>query len=125
MLRSKIALIGLLLAVVMTTFVAVNTSDAGERNDFWFRNASGATITQLYVAEGHEDEWGPDRLGEYVLGPGEEFFVRFRRPHHCRYDVMVVWEDGSTWQQPKRVNVCEVVRLTLRCNRRGCWTEAE
>lgn len=97
---------------------------AVEENDFWFRNMSGATISELYVSEGFQETWGNDVLGKNVLPHGQRVWITFRRLH-CRYDVKVVWGGGQEWASPKKVNLCETNQLTINCNRNNCWLQAE
>jgi hypothetical protein len=114
-----------LVVVAATTLVLVLPGSATEKNDFVFRNMSGATITQLYVEEGHRENWGQDKLGQHVIEHGQEFVVRFRRTH-CRYDFRAVWEGGSHWESPKnkKVNLCETNVLILKCNGNNCRLES-
>lgn len=124
--KLRIVVAALALVAALAAFVTTRPGSADEENDFWFRNYTGATIVELYVEMGHLDSWGPDRLGEYVLQNGEEIFVRLGRPpRHCHYNVKAVWSNGAEWVMPRRVNLCETVRFTLRCNGRRCWEELE
>jgi hypothetical protein len=108
----------------LVAFLAAGPGDAATDADFWFHNLTGGPIQELYVAQGHEDSWGPDRLGEYLIEPNQRFWVAFRRTH-CRYDIKVVWTNGATWERPQKVDLCELTDLYLKCNSGGCWTDQE
>lgn len=56
-------------------------------------NKSDWQIEQFYLSSSEEDEWGPDQLGEEVIGTGESFTLK---SIPCDvYDVMLVDEDGD------------------------------
>ena len=56
-------------------------------------NQSKWEIHHLYLSSTDEQEWGPDQLGEEVLGKGDSFTIT---DIPCdTYDVQVVDEDGD------------------------------
>lgn len=120
--RFRIVLAALVAVLLMTALAFI--AHAVEENDFYFLNQTGATITELYVSPGYADDWGPDKLGQYALKNGQEYFVRFAKLH-CRYDLRVVWNDGSDWKASNKVNLCETTRICLRCRGNRCWMELE
>ena len=122
--NTKWMMAALVTCMAVAAFLLAGPGNAQRDNDFYFQNQSGGTITELYVAQGHEDEWGPDRLGNQTLAHGYEVFIAPRRVH-CRYDFKVVWDNGFEWEVPRRIDLCEVSRVTVHCNGKTCWVKEE
>lgn len=56
-------------------------------------NQSSWEIHQLYLSSTSDEEWGPDQLGEHVIGTGDTFQLH---GIPCDdYDVRLVDEDGD------------------------------
>lgn len=56
-------------------------------------NRADWDIYELYLSPVGDDEWGPDQLGEDVIGKGDSFELH---SIPCDdYDVMIVDEDGD------------------------------
>src|SRR5262245_19189123 len=56
-------------------------------------NQSDWTIEEFYLSSSEDEEWGPDQLGEQVIGTGESF--KLNNIPCDTYDVMLVDEDGD------------------------------
>lgn len=57
-------------------------------------NESAWDIHHLYLSSTSDEEWGPDQLGDHVIGSGENFELH---GVPCDdYDVKIVDEDGDS-----------------------------
>ncbi|MBW8269975.1 hypothetical protein [Caldovatus aquaticus] len=74
-------------------------------------NNSGRTIMEIYASPSSDNNWGPDRLGQNVLPPGQSFAVRLPLGE-CLYDIRVVYDDNSA-QERRRVNTCSLTNVTF------------
>jgi hypothetical protein len=79
---------------------------------FRLGNAGGRTIREAYVSASTDSNWGPDRLGQYVIGPGQAFVIRLPNGQ-CVNDVRVVFMDGQA-QERRQVNTCALTDLAFR-----------
>lgn len=73
------------------------------------RNTSSWDIHQLYLSSTESDDWGPDQLGEHVIGNGETF--KLSGIPCDDYDVKLIDEDGDE---------CVVTEVTL-CADADAW----
>ena len=73
-------------------------------------NNSSWVLTELYISDTDQAEWGPDQLQEMVIGTGETFTLN---GVPCdAYDVKVVDEDGDS---------CVIEAVAL-CAEEDAWT---
>lgn len=79
---------------------------------FRLGNIGGRTIREVYVSAATDNDWGPDRLGRNVLGPGQVLVVRLPAGQ-CLNDLRAVFMDGSA-QERRRVDTCSLTDLQLR-----------
>jgi hypothetical protein len=79
---------------------------------FRLGNAGGRTIREAYVSSATDSAWGPDRLGQHVLGPGQSFVIRLPQGQ-CVNDVRVVFMDGQA-QERRQVNTCALTDMSFR-----------
>lgn len=56
-------------------------------------NQSSWELHYLYVGPAGNPDWGPDQLGDHVIGLGESFTLN--KIACGNYDIMVVDEDGD------------------------------
>lgn len=70
-------------------------------------NRTAATIREVYVSLTTDTEWGPDRLGAEVLGPGQRIPVPLPSGGVCTVDMRVVFMDGTA-QERRNVETCSV-----------------
>ena len=75
-----------------------------------FVNSSPVTVLQLFYNPSNINNWGPDRLGQNVLRPGQTSSVRLSNPGN--YDFRVVWDNGRA-AEIRRVNVCAASQITV------------
>ncbi|WP_291298972.1 Tat pathway signal protein [Elioraea sp.] len=88
------------------------TSPSGPNPDFRLVNRSGRTITEVYVSSSQQQSWGPDRLGQNVLGAGQSMVVNLPRDGNCVFDLRVVY-DNNTATERRQVNTCNVTEITF------------
>lgn len=89
-----------------------STSPSGPNPDFRLVNRSGRTITEVYVSSSQQQNWGPDRLGQNVLGAGQSMVINLPRDGNCVFDLRVVY-DNNTATERRRVNTCNVSEITF------------
>lgn len=75
-----------------------------------FANNSSTTVLNLYYNPSSVSGWGPDRLGQNVLRPGQNTSVRLANPGN--YDFRVVWDNGRA-AEVRRVNVCHAGQISI------------
>jgi hypothetical protein len=82
------------LSLVLLAVAATSTSlAAGKKADVELTNRSDWAIHHLYLSSVDEESWGPDQLGDEVLGTGDTFTLT---AVPCdAYDVKLVDEDGD------------------------------
>ncbi len=93
--------------------------------DFDLVNATGYTISEVYVAPSSSNEWEEDVMGLDILEDGDTVTIEFApRQKACNYDIKVVWEDGDEafWQG---FDLCTVSEVTLHWDNGRAWAEYE
>ncbi|MBD3880590.1 hypothetical protein IFO70_02350 [Phormidium tenue FACHB-886] len=93
------------LAVSMVSVLA--PAALADKSDFWVRNDSENTISELYLSASNRDSWDNDLLGSTVLESGDRFQVTFGdySDSACLYDIRAVFSDGQVVED-YQVNVC-------------------
>jgi hypothetical protein len=102
-------LLPLLLAALA---LAAPPAAAQQNPDFWVVNNTGRTIAEIYVSSSASQNWGPDRLGQHVLGSGMRFAIRPPRDGTCVFDIRVVYADGTA-EERRRVNTCSISEVAF------------
>lgn len=90
------------LALLGLVFLAASV-EAAAKNNVKIKNKSDWEIHQFFLSPVDQEEWGPDQLGEDVIGTGESF--ELRKIPCGSYDVMLVDEDGDECVVPE-VDIC-------------------
>ncbi len=85
---------------------------SGPNPNFRLVNRSGRTIVEVYVSSSRDQNWGPDRLGQNVLGAGQSMIVTLPRDGNCVFDMRVVY-DNSTATERRQVNTCTITEVTF------------
>jgi hypothetical protein len=81
---------GLAVAAFLAVSAPVPVHAAGKKANVKVVNKSDWEIHQFFLSSSDNDEWGPDQLGEQVIGTGEAFTLK---GIPCdTYDVMLVDE---------------------------------
>jgi hypothetical protein len=75
-----------------------------------FVNNSSNTVLSLHYSPSSVSGWGPDRLGQNVMRPGQSSAVRLANPGN--YDFRVVWDNGRS-AEVRQVNVCRAGQITV------------
>jgi hypothetical protein len=88
---------------------------AGEQ-DFTLVNATGYTVSQVYVSPSTANDWEEDILGKDVLADGDRTNIHFDRDTStCKWDLKVVYDDGDTAEW-SAVNLCKISVVTIHYN---------
>jgi hypothetical protein len=101
-----IALLGLATLVVPSAAHAAK----GKKAMVKVVNKSDWEIHHLYLSSTDDDDWGPDQLGDDVIGTGESF--QLKQIPCDSYDVKLIDEDGDE---------CEVEDVDI-CGGAESWT---
>jgi hypothetical protein len=91
--------------------------------DFTLVNRTGSAIHNLYVSESAKDNWEEDVLGDdQVIDDGDSFTITFHGKKACHWDLMVKDEDGESlyW---RKIDLCEVSKVILKCRKKECYAE--
>ncbi len=110
--------------VVYLSLLAPGGSAWAGTQDFVLVNDTGVTINNLFVSETSKDDWEEDVLGEDVLEDGASVSITFSGKKACMWDLMVKDEDGESlyW---RKIDLCEVSKVVLHCNKKECWATFE
>jgi hypothetical protein len=104
--------------------LAMQPALAGDQ-DFTLVNATGYTISEVYVSPSKAADWEEDVLGRDVLAEGESTEIRFSRSEDtCRWDLKVVYEDDNSSAEWAALDLCEISAVTIRYNRKTGETSA-
>jgi len=107
-------------------FAAMHTAPAvaGDQ-DFAVINATGYTISELYVSPVKSNDWEEDILGRDVLTDGERTDITFSRSEDiCKWDLKVVYEDDDSSAEWGSLDLCEISVVTLKYSRSSGETSA-
>lgn len=109
--------------IALASLVIPGTASAGTQ-DFTLVNKTGVTINNLYVSETTKDDWEEDVLGDAVLEEGESVEITFSGKKACTWDLMVKDEEGDAMYW-RKIDLCEVSKVVLHCNKKECWATFE
>lgn len=80
--------------IALLALVGAGSAAAGSYDSVvTIKNNSSWDIHQLYLSSTEDESWGPDQLGEQVIGGGESF--KLHGIPCDDYDVKLVDEDGD------------------------------
>ncbi len=93
------------IAVPMVSLLA--QAALADKSDFWVRNNSHNTISELYLSASNLDAWDNDLLKSDTLPSGDRFQVVFgdAADNTCLYDIRAVFADGQVVED-YQVDVC-------------------
>ena len=101
-------------AVIGGPGAAISPGRAASGNpSFTFVNNTGGTIRELYVSLSSQRNWGPDRLGQNVLGPGGSVAISLPQAGVCTVDMRVVYMNGAA-QERRGVETCSINAFSWR-----------
>lgn len=84
-------------------------------------NGFDRTLFQLFFRpQQGGDDWGPDRLGNDTVEPGQRETVRFSAGGSCRFDIRIVFDNDSA-EERRGVDLCRTPVLAFAPG----WTTAE
>jgi hypothetical protein len=102
------------------TNVVLGGSGGGQQNNqaqqgnpsFNLVNQSGRMIEEFFASPSSSQNWGPDRLGDTMVRPGQTYPVRL--PYgECQYDIRIVFRGGEA-QERRGVNACSINNYVVR-----------
>jgi hypothetical protein len=101
----KTAILGTIAAVMIATPALAE----GGVQDFTLHNATGKSITHVYVSEADNPKWEEDVLGKDVLDNGESWDIKFKGygENVCKFDVKIKTDDDNEWIVDD-INLCEM-----------------
>lgn len=103
---------------VVAAGLAASPARAQSEQDFTLVNGTEYVIDEVYVAPNTGKTWGPDIMGDGVLGAGASKLVKFRSgTSHCLYNMKVKWADGSNSEWSKDFDLCTITKITLKYNK--------
>ena len=103
---------------VVALGLAAQPAQAQSEQDFTLVNATEYVIDEVYVAPNTGKTWGPDIMGDGVLGVGAAKLVKFRSgTSHCLYNMRVKWADGSNSEWSTDFDLCTISKITLKYNK--------
>ena len=77
----------------------------GGNPSFNFVNRSGLVIRELYISLSSQSNWGADRLGSNVMGPGQSIYIQLPNGGSCAADIRVVYNNGAAVER-RGVETC-------------------
>lgn len=92
--------------------VPQNTAKGGDPS-FRFLNSTRMVVRELYVSLSSDGNWGPDRLGQGVLQPGQSVWVGLPGGRVCQSDIRVVYADGRA-EERRRMETCSIAEVNWR-----------
>ena len=92
--------------------VPQNVAKGGDPS-FRFMNSTGMVVRELYVSLSSDGNWGPDRLGQGVLQPGQSVWVGLPGGRACQSDLRVVYADGRA-EERRRMETCSISEVNWR-----------
>ncbi|MDX2142380.1 MAG: hypothetical protein SFV19_03405 [Rhodospirillaceae bacterium] len=99
-------------------------SIAAARQNFMLINATGYTISEVYVSPSKTADWEEDVLGLDVLADGERTEIRFSRSENsCLWDLKVAYDDGESAEWVA-IDLCEVSVVAITYDDRTGETSA-
>ena len=116
----------LLWAGILSVVTALSPAAAQEaKQNFTLINKTGYELKELYVGPTASEDWGPDIMGDSVIGNGQSVNVRFSpRAKTCQWDLKVVYsvdDSSAVWSD---INLCEVEKVTIRWDKNNNVTRA-
>lgn len=85
--------IAVLAGVVCTAALLFSVAAQAANSDVVVKNKSDWAIAEFYLAPSETEDWGPDQLGEQIIGTGDTFTLK---GVPCdTYDVMLIDEEGD------------------------------
>ncbi len=98
---------------------------AAGTQDFSLINATGYTLSEVYVSPARAKDWEEDVLGRDVLADGERTEITFARDTDaCLWDLKVVYDDGESAEWDA-LNLCKISVAKISYDRKSGDTSVE
>ena len=112
----KIFRFGLLLTAACAALASASAW-AGSA-DFTLVNRTGYDLREVYISPANRNDWGKDRMGDYVLENNKQRLFKFSDKSACTQDLKVVFDDDGSEVIWEDFDLCELNKITLRYNRK-------
>ena len=86
--------------------------------DFTIINKTGYPIRAVHIAPAASKNWGPDRLGDGILGNGKSRLIKFPSKAKCDQALLITFDDDGSDVEWEEFNLCEINTITLKYNRK-------
>ena len=106
---------GILPAALIALGATQAVAQAPPNPSFHLVNRGQDAINEVYATPKGRPNWGRDRLGEYLLPPGQSFPVHLPADGSCAYDIRVVYASGKA-EERRDFNTCEVETVVFPRN---------
>jgi hypothetical protein len=104
-------LVGLLFIAGAATPPAPSARPGTADRDEVFANHSDRTINEIYASPTNSEDWGPDRLGDATIEPGQSRRITLG-PGGCLFDIQIVYNDAAR-EERRGVDVCRTRLLAF------------
>ena len=89
---------------------AMTTGTAACDGSFRVTNTSSRIVSRLHLRDSALTNWGPDRLGQDVLSPGQGGSYRVTTPGV--HDIRALFSDGQALER-RRVAICTNTAIAI------------
>ena len=113
--------------LALATLVALGLAGAAAAGtqDFTLINATGYTLSEVYVSPARARDWEEDVLGRDVLADGARTEITFSRDTDaCLWDLKVVYDDGESAEWDA-LNLCTISVARISYDRKSGDTSVE
>lgn len=104
---------------------SIDTARAQGAQDFVLVNATGYSISHVFISPINDDDWGDDILGKDIMEDGEDVPIVFaRKERSCKWDLQITFDDDDEKVVWRGFDLCKISRITLKYNRKTGATTA-
>ena len=98
--------IGLAKSCVLAAVFGVLAASMARADQFVVQNLTPKAIVEVHVSHPRQEVWGPDRLGDQLIWPNEQWTVYVPGGLPCTQDIKAVMSDGEEVID-YQVNICD------------------
>ncbi len=108
----------LFLAALLLVCVLPQPGIPQSKANFWFLNATGKVLNNLYVSPHSQNVWGNDVLGRATLADGLGTLIVFPPAWRgvCHEDFKLVFSDGTYQTYTSGIDVCQLHALQFNAS---------